>query len=75
MTAPGKVTTPPCADTLAEAVVRVSAGFVRLQASGLNRKAIVVLLNDCTGVGKRDIERVLQGLGYLSTAYCKKAKG
>lgn len=37
---------PPDADTLAEAVVKIAAGFDRLSKSGLNRKAIVILLND-----------------------------
>jgi hypothetical protein len=59
-------------ETLAEAIVKISAGFDHLSKSGLNRKAIVILLNDWTGVGKRDIERVLAGLGDLSKVYCTK---
>lgn len=60
---------PPTDDTLAEAIVKVGEGMERLKKSGLNQKAIVVLLNDCTGVGKRDIERVLMGLRDLAKVY------
>lgn len=66
--------TPPDAATLAEAIVKISVGFESLKKSGLNQKAIIVLLNDWTGVGKRDIERVLLGLRDLSKAYCSKEK-
>jgi len=62
----------PSPEILAEAIVKISAGFESLKKSGLNQKAIVVLLNDCTGVGKRDIESVLLGLANLSKVYCAK---
>jgi hypothetical protein len=58
--------------TLAEAIVKISAGFEDLKKSGLNQKAIVVLLNDSTGIGKRDIERVLLGLHDLAKVYASK---
>ncbi|NEU94791.1 hypothetical protein [Bradyrhizobium uaiense] len=58
-------------DSLAEAIAKIAGGFDRLQKSGLNRKAIVILLNDWTGVGKRDIERVLSGLADLPKVYCR----
>lgn len=62
---------PPSADTLAEAIIRISAGFDQLSKSGLNRKAIVILLDDWSGVGKRDIERVLTSLADLPKVYCR----
>jgi hypothetical protein len=62
---------PPSPETLAEAIVKISAGFERLKKSGLNYNAITVLLNDHTGVGKRDIQSVLAGLGTLAKVYCR----
>ncbi|MHC2462108.1 hypothetical protein [Bradyrhizobium embrapense] len=58
-------------ENLADVIAKIGEGFARLQKSGLNRKAVVVLLNDWTGVGKRDIERVLTGLADLSKVYCR----
>lgn len=51
---------------LAEAIRGVSAGLDKLFATGLNRRAIIVLLDDSTGVGKRNIEKVLDGLSTLA---------
>jgi hypothetical protein len=65
---------PPDPATLAEAIVKISAGFESLKKSGLNQRAIVVLLNDWTGVGKRDVDNVLIGLRDLATIYCAKEK-
>lgn len=64
---------PPAAEepeeSLADAVRVISAGMKRLTKSGLNRTAIVVLLKDSTGVGKKEIEKVLTGLDSLATKY------
>lgn len=43
--------------------------MTRLLASGLNRDAIIVLLNDKTSVGKRAIIEVLDGLESLARRY------
>lgn len=56
---------------LAEAIVKISAGFEALKRSGLNQKAIIVLLADLTHVGKRDIECVLAGLRDLAKTYTR----
>lgn len=50
---------------LSTAIRQMSDGVTRLLASGLNRRAIVTLLADSTKVGRRDIERVLDGLADL----------
>lgn len=62
---------PETTEILAEAITRIGDGFRELQASGLNRKAIVVLLRDATGLGKRDIETVLDALARLRGWYCR----
>lgn len=63
--------TAPDPATLAEAIVKISAGLTELTRSGLNQRAIVVLLADLTHVGKRDIECVLAGLRDLAKTYTR----
>jgi len=57
---------------LAEAVVRIGEAAKALSDSGLNEKAIVVLLQDKTKVGKHNIQIVLDGLKQLESWYCKR---
>lgn len=58
-------------DALAKAIVAISTAAVKLAATGLNRKAVVVLLADSTGLAKRTITAVLDGLEDLKQAYCR----
>lgn len=59
-------------EVLAEAIVRIGDAMKRLNASGLNRRAIIALINDDTKMGKGTIECVLDSLSTLSSTYCKK---
>lgn len=61
---------PPSQETLAEAIIAISQAMGRLTASGLNRKAILVLVSAASGVGKRDCEYVLNHLLLLRKTYC-----
>lgn len=54
---------------LSEAIDRISSALKTLLKSGLNRKAIIVLLHDYTKVPRRDIESVLSGLEALKKTY------
>lgn len=56
---------------LAEAIVAISAAAKKLSASGLNRKAIVILLSASSGIGKGDCSIVLDHLEYLAKQYTK----
>lgn len=56
-------------ENLAEAIKKISAGMEKLTKSGLTRKAVVILLKDTTGVGKKEIEKVLTGLSTLAGKY------
>lgn len=56
-------------ENLADAIRKISSGMEKLTRSGLTRKAVVVLLKDATGVGKKEIEKVLTGLGTLAQKY------
>lgn len=62
---------PESKEILAEAIVRISNGFTKLQASGLNKAAIVALLYDSTKISKRDIVAILDGLARLKGWYCR----
>lgn len=56
-------------ENLASAIRKISEGFDKLKKTGLNRKAIIVLLQDHTKVPKKQITKVLDGLGDLSKKY------
>lgn len=64
-------------EIVAEAIVRISAGVDKLLASGLNRRALLVLLKDASGVPMDQIGRVLNALPQLASTYTlpKRAKG
>lgn len=59
-------------DTLAEAVLKISASLKALERTKLNRLAIVVLLHDDTKVAKRTIIEILNGLADLEKKYTAK---
>ena len=56
-------------EVLAEAIVKISEGFLQLKRSGLNRRAIVVLVKDASGVGIYEIQKVLNALEDLRRMY------
>ena len=56
-------------ETVAEAIVKLSEGFAALTKTGLNRRAIILLLQDITGVPKRQIDAVLAAIPQLKTQY------
>lgn len=62
---------PETTEILADAIVRLSEAHEKLKSSGLNRKAIILLLNDATGVGKRDIATILDAMPRLRGWYCR----
>lgn len=62
---------PESTEILAEAIVRIGEGFEKLKASGLNETAVIVLVNDATGLPKRDIKLVLESLRKLRSWYCR----
>jgi hypothetical protein len=62
---------PETPEVLAMAITDISDGMKRLLASGLNRKAIEVLLFDATHVPKRQITKVIDALGDMKRDYCR----
>lgn len=56
---------------LAEAITRISDGYTELLRSGINRKAIVILIQAETRLPQRDINTVLDALPRLKGWYCR----
>lgn len=54
---------------LAEAIRRVSGGMKKLTRSGLNRDAVIVLLQHTTKVSRKMIERILNDLEMLERRF------
>jgi hypothetical protein len=62
---------PESKEILAAAITRISNGFTELLASGLNKKAIVVLIQAETKLPQRSIVAVLDALPRLRGWYCR----
>lgn len=62
---------PETTEILAEAITRIGDSVSKLNASGINRKAIEVLLHDATKVNKTDIRTILDALPRLRGWYCR----
>ncbi len=62
---------PESTEVLAEAIVRIGEAMEKLKNSGLNERAIIVLIHDACKVSKGDIKRVLGAMRQLRAWYCK----
>lgn len=62
---------PVSTEILAEAIVRIGQSFVDLQRNGLNKKAIVILIQAETKLSQRDVITVLDALPRLRGWYCR----
>jgi len=62
---------PETTEILAEAIVRIGDSVKKLNDSGLNRKAVVILLQDATKIPRCDIEAILDALPRLKGWYCR----
>lgn len=62
---------PVSTEILAEAIVRIGQAFADLQKNGLNKKAIVILIQAETKLSQRDITTVLDALPRLRGWYCR----
>jgi len=56
---------------LAQAILDIGKAAQRLSASGLNRKAIVLLISHDSKVPMRDVIGVLDSIEHLAKTYCK----
>ena len=62
---------PESTEILADSIVRISIALDLLVESGLNHKAIVILIQAATKLSKRDIEAVLDAQKRLAGWYCR----
>ncbi len=62
---------PESTEILADSIVRISESLDQLSRSGLNHKAIVILIQASTKLSRRDIEAVLDAQKRLAGWYCK----
>lgn len=65
-------TTPESTEVIADAIIRVSRAAAAIQASGLNRRALIVLLKDQTSVPQYEITKILDALPELEAKYTIK---
>lgn len=64
---------PPIAgDTLAESIVKIGYAADRLFKNGLNKRAVIILIQATTKLPQRDIRAVLEALPQLERLYCAK---
>ena len=62
---------PESTEILAEAIVRIGSAMQALEKSGLNERAIIVLIQAETKLSQRDIKLVLDSLRKLKSWYCR----
>lgn len=58
------------AEIIARSIIEIDNAMKQVMKSGLKRSAIVVLIHDRSGIGKRDIEIVLNNLECLRKDWC-----
>jgi len=65
---------PSVSNAIAVDLYKLSEGVESLLNGALNRKAIVILLKETTGLGAKDINTVLDGLVGLRLHYLKAGR-
>lgn len=56
---------------LAADIEAATAALKKILASGLNRKAIILLVSQDSGVGRTEVGRILTSLENLHRTYCQ----
>lgn len=59
-------------EVMAKAIVDISNALIRINLSGLKRKALVILLSHSTGQTQKAVAAVLDGLDNLKRDYLNK---
>jgi len=62
---------PESKEILAEAIVNIGNAAKKLLASGINKRAIIILIQAETKLSQRDIKLVLDALPQLERWYCR----
>lgn len=58
-------------EIIAKSIIDIAKAFKQLKTSSLNERAIILLLNDMTGVSKTDIRTILIAAPKLAEYYLK----
>lgn len=61
-------------DALVKGLRRVGHAGRTMNEAGLQRRAVVILLSEMTGIGRRDVEAVLDALPKLDRRYCRGSR-
>lgn len=61
-------------ESLADDIITVASAFEKLTTSGLNERAIILLIHDISGVNKRQIKSVLHAAKSLDSIYLNENK-
>lgn len=61
------------AKVMADSIQAIAEAMKRINQTRLTRRALVVLIHDQSGVGKKDIELVLNNLDQLGKTWLKNA--
>lgn len=56
-------------EEVAEVVAKIQSAAEIMMVSGLNRRAILLLLSDASGICMRDVDHVIQGMESLSERF------
>lgn len=59
-------------ELIAKSIIEIADGFAKINASKLNRRALLILLKDSTGLGMSEIGKVLDAVPKLKDMYLKK---
>lgn len=60
-------------EVIAQSIITISEGIEKINQSRLKRRAVLLLINDITGVGLTTIEKVLDAAVKLKDHYIKQA--
>lgn len=61
-------------ELIAKSIIEVSDAFAKIEQSQLKRRAIVLLLQDATGLGQGQINKILDAAPKLKSFYLKEIK-
>lgn len=61
-------------EIIAQSIIDIAEGMKKINESKLNRRALIVLLKDQTGLPGRDINLVLNSLAALKDDFIKSEK-
>lgn len=63
-------------DVIADVIEDIAEGMKRITSGKLNERAVILLIADASGVGKTDVQKVLEGMEGLRRRFRRRnAKG